>query len=77
VSMNGDYRGKIFNTDLRVAGATMIQWLLSGLTSRVTVTLFSSLGADLLHCQRQYIRDRRYGKQSMKQSLYIHNLTTQ
>jgi len=46
VSIDGEYSGKIFDTDLSVAAALDIQWRLPGLGSRVAVTSSSSQGAD-------------------------------
>ena len=37
--MDGEYSGKMFDTDLSVAAAMYIQWCLPGLGSRVAVTL--------------------------------------
>jgi hypothetical protein len=39
VSIDGEYSGKIFDTDLSVIAAIYIQWCLPGLGSSVIVTL--------------------------------------
>ena len=59
VSIDGEYSGKIIDTDLRVVETTCIQWRSPGLRSRVAVTLSPSLGADLLDCQSQYIGEKK------------------
>ena len=59
MSKDGEYSGKIFDTDLSVAAAIYIKWRLPSLGSRVAVTLSPSLGADLLDCQSQYIRETK------------------
>ena len=38
VSIDGEYSGKIFDTDLSAVAATYIHWRLPGLGSRVAVT---------------------------------------
>ena len=59
MSIDAQYSGKIFDTDLSVAEATYIQWRLPGLRSCVIVTLSPSLGADLLECQSRYMTETK------------------
>jgi len=59
MGIKGAYSRKIFDTDLSVAAATNIKWLLPGVESHVAITLSPSLGADLQACQSQYIREGR------------------
>jgi hypothetical protein len=64
LSIDGEYSGKIFDTDLSVVAAIYIEWCLPGLRSRVTVTLSRILSdpntkiADgkrgLHHCHRGF-----------------------
>jgi len=64
VSIDGEYSGKIFDTDLSAVAATYIHWRLPGLGSRGAVTLSPSSGADLLGCHSQY--NGREGKGNKK-----------
>jgi len=61
VSIDGEYSGKIFDTDLSALAATYLHWRLPGLGSRAFVTLSPSLGADLLGCQSQSKRREAMG----------------
>jgi len=68
VSIDGEYSGKIFDTDLSAVAATYIHWRLPGLGSRVAVTLSPSLGADLLGCRSQYKRKEWKGMKGSNQT---------
>jgi len=63
VSIAGDYSGKIFYTDVSVAAAIYIQWLLPGLRSHVTVILSPLLALISWAAKAGMCEKRRTGKQ--------------
>jgi hypothetical protein len=75
VGIYGEYTGKIFEKYLSVSKAINAAWHLPSLGPHAMVTLFPSLGTDLLGCQSQNIHETRKEKQRMKQALYVRNST--
>jgi len=62
VSIDGEYSGKISDTDISVAAAICKHRRLPSLGSLVTVTLSLFLGAGLLGYQSQYIKEMKERK---------------